>query len=159
VQNSLDAGCSILLAYNKWDLVEGREQAWKKLTTEREDRYPTLSDLPAVPISATARLHLAKLPQLLQKRVREHQRKISTSQLNDWLKDVQRRRAAPSTRLGRVPRIYYMTQTGVGPPEFTLFVNAPSRLSDNYRRFLWLQLTDHFDFHGTPVRLRVRKSD
>ena len=159
VQNSMDAGCSILLAYNKWDLVEGREKAWKDLTTEREDRYPTLKDLPAVPISATARLHLSKLPQLLQKRVREHQRKISTSQLNDWLKDVQRRRAAPSTRLGRVPRIYYMTQTGVGPPEFTLFVNAPSRLSDNYRRFLWLQLTDHFDFHGTPVRLRVRKSD
>jgi GTP-binding protein len=159
VQNSFEAGCSVLLAYNKWDLIENREQAWKTLTEQREDRYPTLGDLPAIPISATARLHLTKLPQVLLKRVAEHQRKIPTSRLNDWLKDVQRRRAAPSTRLGRIARIYYMTQTGVGPPEFTLFVNAPSRLSENYRRYLWLQLTAAFDFHGTPVRLRVRKSD
>jgi len=159
VQNSFDAGCSVLLAYNKWDLVSNREQAWKDLTEQREDRYPTLGDLSAVPISATARIHLTRLPQVLLKRVAEHQRKLPTSQLNDWLKDVQRRRAAPSTRLGRTPRIYYITQTGVSPPEFTLFVNAPSRLSDNYRRFLWLQLTEQFDFHGTPVRLRVRKSD
>jgi len=158
-QNAFDAGCSVLLAYNKWDLVEDREPAWKRLTREREERYPTLGDLPAVPISATARLHLAKLPQVLTKRVAEHQRRLPTSQLNDWLRDVQRRRAAPSTRLGRTPRIYYITQTGVGPPEFTLFVNAPSRLSENYRRYLWLQLTSRFDFHGTPVRLRVRKSD
>jgi GTP-binding protein len=159
VQHSFEAGCSVLLAYNKWDLVVDRERAWKALAEQREDRYPTLGDLPAIPISATARLHLTKLPQTLMKRVAEHQRKISTSQLNDWLKDVQRRRAAPSTRLGHVPRIYYMTQTGVGPPEFTVFVNAPSRLSENYRRYLWLQLAAAFDFHGTPVRLRVRKSD
>jgi GTP-binding protein len=159
VQSSFDAGCSVLLAYNKWDLVENREQAWKNLAEQREDRYPTIGDLPAIPISATARIHLTKLPQVLLKRVAEHQRKIPTSQLNDWLKEVQRRRAAPSTRLGRTPRIYYITQTGVGPPEFTLFVNAPSRLSENYRRYLWLQLTEQFDFHGTPVRLRVRKSD
>ena len=159
VQSSFDAGCSVLLAYNKWDLVQNREQAWKDLAEQREDRYPTIGDLPAIPISATARIHLTKLPQVLLKRVAEHQRKIPTSQLNDWLKDVQRRRAAPSTNLGRTPRIYYITQTGKGPPEFTLFVNAPSRLNENYRRYLWLQLTDRFDFHGTPVRLRVRKSD
>ena len=52
-----------------------------------------------------------------------------------------------------------MTQTGVGPPEFTLFVNAPSRLSENYRRFLRLRLIEHFEFHGTPVRLRFRQSE
>lgn len=47
----------------------------------------------------------------------------------------------------------------MGPPEFTLFVNAPSRLNDNYRRFLWRELAARFDFHGTPLRLRVRKSE
>jgi GTP-binding protein len=65
----------------------------------------------------------------------------------------------PSTRLGRTARIYYVTQTGTGPPEFTLFVNEPSRLGENYRRFLWLQLASRFGFRGTPVRLRVRKSE
>ena len=88
----------------------------------------------------------------------EHRRRITTSELNDWLADVQRRRGVPSTKLGRVAKIYYATQTGTAPPEFTLFVNEPSRLSANYRRFVWSRLTDHFGFRGVPVRLRVRKS-
>ncbi|HEY6866722.1 MAG TPA: ribosome biogenesis GTPase Der, partial [Candidatus Eisenbacteria bacterium] len=49
-QHAFDAGCSILLAYNKWDLVAERERAWKALTQERAERYPSLGDLPAVPI-------------------------------------------------------------------------------------------------------------
>jgi GTP-binding protein len=156
---ALDAGCTLLLLYNKWDLVTEREAAWKRLATEREERYPTLADLPATPVSALVRTHLHRLPALLAQRVTEHRRRISTSALNDWLEDVRRRRGIPSTKLGRVAKIYYATQTGTGPPEFTLFVNEPSRLSANYRRFVWTRLTEHFGFHGVPVRLRVRKSD
>jgi GTP-binding protein len=158
-QQALEAGCSVLLLYNKWDLIPDREAAWKRLLAERAERYPTLADLPAMPVSATAGTHLTRLPAALRQRAGEHARRVPTGQLNEWLKRVQRRRQVPSTRLGYAPRIYYMTQTGTRPPEFTLFVNAPSRLSENYRRFLWLQLTEHFEFHGTPVRLKVRKSD
>jgi GTPase len=158
-QAALAADCSVLLIYNKWDLIQNREQAWKDLTEQREDRYPTLAGMPAVPVSATQPLHLGRLPVLLRERVEEHRRKIPTPALNRWLAEVQRRRAAPSNRLGRAPRLYYVTQTGVGPPEFTLFVNAPSRLSENYRRYLLLRLAEHFEFHGTPVRLRCKKSD
>ena len=156
---AMEAGCSVLLVYNKWDLVEQREEAWKRLTREREERYPTLADLPAVPVSAMSKLHLGRLPRVLLERVAEYQRKIPTRELNAWLEDVQRRRQVPSTRLGYSPRLYYVTQTGTAPPEFTVFVNHPSRLSENYRRFLWLQLLDQFGFRGTPVRLRVRKSE
>ena len=70
-----------------------------------------------------------------------------------------RRRGLPSTKLGRTAKIYYATQTGVGPPEITLFVNEPSRITANYRRFVWTRLTEHFGFRGVPVRLRVRKSE
>ena len=156
---ALEAGCSLLLIYNKWDLVTEREEAWKKLQHERERRYPTLADLPAVPLSATAGIHLGRLPIVIQQRMTEHRRRLTTPELNRWLQRVQRRRAAPSTRLGRVPKLYYATQTGTGPPEFTLFVNAPARLSQEYRRFLFLDLVDTFGFRGVPVRLRVRKSD
>lgn len=158
-QDALDAGCSLLLVYNKWDQVEGREQAWKQLARDRAERYPTLGELPAVAISATTKLNLGRLPKLVLQRVAEHQRKVPTRELNDWLAEVQRQRQVPSTRLGQSPKIYYVTQTGQGPPEFTLFVNHPSRLSSNYRRFLWLQLVEQFGFHGTPVRLRVRESE
>ncbi len=158
-QHALEAGCSLLLLYNKWDRIEEREASWKKLMAAREERYPTLGDLPAAPVSATAGIHLARLPALMAKRIAEYRRKVPTSELNRWLQDVQRRRSVPSTSSGRTPRIYYLTQTGTGPPEITLFVNAPSRLSDQYRRFLWLDFTDHFDFHGTPVRMKFRKSE
>jgi GTP-binding protein len=126
---------------------------------ERQSRYPTLADIPAAPVSATVGTHLHRLPHLIQQRVEEHRRRIPTSRLNDWLALVQRRRALPSNRDGRAPRIYYMTQTGHRPPVFTLFVNAPSRLNDNHRRFLWSQFTEHFGFAGTPVRLVFKRSD
>jgi GTP-binding protein len=158
VQQALDAGCSVLLLYNKWDLVEGREEAWKRAVADRKRRFPTLAELPAMPVSATRGNHLHRLPAALLARVTEHRRKIATKVLNAWLRDVQHERQVPSTRLGKSPRIYYMTQTGTGPPSFTLYVNHPSRLSDNYRRFLWLRFTRHFKFAGTPVRMQVKES-
>ena len=112
-----------------------------------------------MPISATRGTHLHKLPKLLAQRVAERARTIPTHKLNQWLKEVQLRRQVPSDAVGKAPKIYYLTQTGTAPPQFTMFVNAPSRLSENYRRFLWLQFTKHFDFAGTPVRLLVRKSE
>jgi GTPase len=157
--DALDAGCSLLLIYNKWDLIEGRDVAWKRLTHEREQRYPTLAEIPSIPISATEGTHLGKLPRTLEKRVVEHHRKLTTRQINDWLKVAQARRQVTSTSLGQSPRIYYATQTHTGPPVITLFVNEPSRLSSNYRKFLLHHMTSHFGFTGTPVRLNVRRSD
>src|SRR5262245_40329735 len=157
-QEAFDAGRSVLVLYNKWDLVEGREQRWKDLAHERERRYPSLAELPAIPISATTGTHLQRLPKLMGERYAEASRRIGTPDLNRWLVEVQRQRQVPSTRLGREPKLYYATQTGVRPPEFTLFVNAPDRLPDTYRRFLWVRLTDRLGFRGTPVRIRYRRS-
>jgi GTP-binding protein len=157
--HALDAGCSLMILYNKWDVVENREQAWKDVQADRARRFPTLGSVPAHPISATERIHLQKLPEYLAERVAENAREIPTRELNDWLEIAQRRRQVPSNSVGKAPRIYYMTQTGRRPPQFTLFVNAPSRLSENYRRFLWGQFADHFGFKGTPLRFKVRKSE
>jgi GTP-binding protein len=157
--HALEAGCSVLLAYNKWDLVEEREAAWKAVLADRARRFPTLADLPAHPVSATEGIHLSRLPEYIAERAAENARRIPTGQLNEWLEDAQRRRGLPSNSVGKSPRIYYMTQTGIHPPTFTVFVNAPSRLTENYRRYLWSRFTEHFGFHGTPLRFRVRKSE
>jgi len=157
--HALDAGCAVLVLYNKWDLIESREQAWKDVLADLGRRFPTLADLPVHPISATEREHLHKLPEYVLERVEQNTRRIPTKKLNDWLIEVQRRRGVPSTVTGKTPKIYYMTQTGVRPPTFTLFVNHPSRLQDNYRKFLWSRFTEDFEFRGTPLRFRVRKSE
>lgn len=157
--DALDAGRAILLLYNKWDLVEEKEARWKALQADRGRRYPTLADLPALTTSAATGTHLHRLPKLLNERMEQMTREISTSRLNKWLVEVQRRRQVPSNRMGRAPRLYYMTQSGHRPPEFTFFVNGPDRLDDGYRRFLWTQFTEHFKFTGTPVRFKFRKSE
>ena len=159
MQHALDAGRPVLLLYNKWDLVEDRDRTWKALTEERGRRFPSLADLPALPISATVGTHLHRVPALARERLRQFERELSTSELNRWLENVQRRRQVPSTRLGRTPRLYYMTQTGERPPEFTVFVNAPSHLNDNYRRYLQLRFVEDFGFRGAPVRFKYRKSE
>jgi GTP-binding protein len=156
-QHAFDAGRSLLLLYNKWDLMEEREHAWKELSTERERRYPTLADLPALPVSALEGTHLHRLPRLIRERWDEATRRVPTPKLNRFLADVQRKKQAPSTRLGREPKLYYMTQTGTRPPEFTLFANAPERLNAAYRKFLWTQLAERFGYRGTPVRLKFRR--
>ena len=157
--HALDAGCSVLLLYNKWDLIEDREVAWKAVNAERARRFPTLADLPAHPVSATEKIHLSKLPEYIGQRAIESSRRISTGQLNEWLDLAQKRRQVPSNSVGRSPKIYYMTQTGIRPPTFTMFVNAPSRLTENYRRYLWGQFVEHFGFKGTPLRFKVKKSE
>ena len=157
--HALDAGCSLLVLYNKWDLRENREQGWKDVQEDRGRRFPTLADLPAHPISATEKLHLHKLPEYIGERVAQSLREISTRELNDWLTLAQKRKQVPSNSVGKSPKIYYLTQTGKRPPTFTLFVNAPSRLTDNYRRYLWGQFAEHFGFRGTPLRFKVRKSE
>jgi GTP-binding protein len=156
---ALESGCTVQLLYNKWDLITEREQAWKSALADRQRRYPTLGDLPAMPVSATEGTHLGRLPAALGQRLAEHRIEIPTREINRWLEAVQRRRALPSTRLGRTTRIYYATQTHVGPPEFTLFCSAPSRLTDGYRRYLLLDLCDTFGLRGTPVRFKFRKSE
>jgi GTP-binding protein len=134
--HALDAGCALLLLYNKWDTVEGREVQWKAVQADRARRFPTLGDVPAHPISATAPLNLYRLPEYVAQRVAENMRQVPTRELNDWLQLVQKR-----------------------PPTFTLFVNAPSRLTDNYRRYLHSAFAEHFGFKGTPLRFRVKKSE
>lgn len=156
---ALESGCTVQLLYNKWDLIENREQAWKDMAKERARRYPTLADLPAMPVSALEQTHLHRLPATLVQRMGEHDRKLTTSELNKWLEAVQRRRALPSTGAGRTAKVYYCTQTAHRPPEITMFCNSPARLSDSYRRYLLLDLCDTFGFHGTPVRLKFRKSE
>jgi GTP-binding protein len=157
-QHAFDAGRPVLIIYNKWDLMDERERRWKDFSADRARRYPTLADIPAIAVSAVTGTHLHRLPGLVRERWEQATRRIPTARLNRFLTDVQRRRQVPSTRLGKEPRLYYMTQTGIRPPEFTLFANAPDRLNVTYRRFLWSRLVESFGFQGTPVRLRYRRS-
>ncbi|HKA24006.1 MAG TPA: ribosome biogenesis GTPase Der [Candidatus Eisenbacteria bacterium] len=158
IESVLEAGRPALLAYNKWDLIEHREERWKELEEEQRKDHPWLADIPGFPCSATSRWHLDRLPQFWTQLAEETRRKVTTPELNRWLEDVQNERQAPSTRLGRPARIYYATQTGSKPPRFTVFASQPEAINASYHRFLLNRLRERFGFTGTPVKLEVKKS-
>jgi GTP-binding protein len=158
VTAALEAGRPVLLAFNKWDLVEEREARWMALEREIRRVNPWLVDLPRVVLSAVTGVHLHQLPDHWTRLHQEAGRTVPTPELNEWLETVQREKQAPATRLGRPARIYYASQSGKEPPRFVLFASQPEALNASYRKFLLKRLRERFGFTGSPVRLEVRKS-
>ncbi len=153
-----EAAKPVLLADNKWDLVEDKAARWDELDAQRADRYPTLVRLPRVAISALDRTRLSRLPQLWKELHEENSRRIPTHELNEWLARVQSERAAPATRVGRPARIYFMTQAATAPPKFVIFASQPEAVNTSYHRFLLNRLRESFGFAASSVRLDVKKS-
>ena len=154
-----EASKPVLLAYNKWDLVDDKGSRWDELDEQRGERYPTLARLPRIAISALDRTRLSRLPQLWKELHTENTRRVPTHVLNEWLKKVQAEKAPPATRVGRPARIYYMTQAATAPPRFVIFASQPEAVNTSYHRFLLNRLRDEFGYAAASVRLEVKKSE
>ena len=82
--------------------------------------------------------------------------RITTGMLNNVLADAQAR-VQPPTDKGRRLKIYYMTQTGIKPPTFVIFVNSRELFHFSYQRYLENQIRGVFGLEGTPIRIVVRQ--
>jgi GTP-binding protein len=145
-------------------IVSRREVDKGRLLAEYEkmvqEKFRFLSYAPIVFLSAKTGERTQKLYPLIDQVAAARNRKISTGELNRWLKeDVDLQRA--SNPKARPVRIYYMTQAKIAPPVFLLFTNQKKPLHFNFERFLENQLRAKWDFVGTPVRFiqRMRKRD
>ena len=154
-----EASKPVLLAYNKWDLIEDKTDRWDELEEQRDDRYPTLTRLPRIAISAKDKIRLTRLPALWKELHEENTRRVPTHRLNEWLKQVQAEKAPPATRIGRPARIYFMTQAASAPPKFIIFASHPEAVNASYHRFLLNRLRDEFGYAAASVKLEVRKSE
>jgi len=85
--------------------------------------------------------------------VEQHRRRVSTSVVNEVLKEALSWRSPPTTRGGRQGRLYYGTQVAHRPPSFTMFVNDPKLFGDTYRRYVERHLREGLGFDGTPLKL------
>ncbi|MFF2114872.1 ribosome biogenesis GTPase Der [Rhodococcus koreensis] len=146
-----DAGRALVIAFNKWDLVDED----RRLQLDREvDR-----DLVRVPwaqrvnISAQTGRAVQKLVPALDTALDSWDKRIPTGRLNTWLKEVVAA-TPPPMRGGRLPRVMFATQAGTRPPTFVLFTTG--FLEAGYRRFLERRLREEFNFDGSPVRISVR---
>jgi GTP-binding protein len=151
------AGCGVVIAVNKWDLVRGRGQDFvEKLDDQLRFQLKFLEFAPIVHVSALTGERTPKLLEVVGRVAAARQRRVPTAELNRFLEAVTT--AHPPTSKGRREvRILYGAQTGSAPPKFVLFTNVATELHFSYERFLVNKLRESFGFEGTPIRLSVRR--
>jgi GTP-binding protein len=148
-------GKGLILALNKWDLVEKDESTFDDYVRAIRREAPFLDFAPVIAISAKSGL---RVPRLLEAALEIHaqrRRRIPTGELNRILGEATFRQSPPMVR-GRRPKFFYSTQASVGPPTFVLFTSDAGNVHFSYARYLENALRDAFGFGGTPIRLVFR---
>jgi GTP-binding protein len=146
-----DAGRAVVLAFNKWDLLD--EERRLRLEKEVERDLQRVRWAPRVNVSARTGRAVDKLAPALRTALESWERRIPTGPLNQWLAEIVAAHPHPA-RSGRQPRILFATQADIRPPKFVLFTTGP--LEPSYRRFLERRLRETFDFTGSPIYLSIR---
>ena len=147
----VEAGRALVLAFNKWDLVDED----RRLQLEREiDRdLARVAWAPRINVSAKTGRAVERLALQLRVSLDSWDRRIPTGRLNTWLGEVVAR-TPPPARGGRAPRLLFATQADTRPPRFVLFTTG--FLEAGYRRFIERRLREDFEFTGTPIEISVR---
>jgi GTP-binding protein len=147
----IEAGRALVLACNKWDLVDEERRLF--LDRELDRQLHTARWAPRVNVSARTGRHLDRLVPAIELALAGWQTRISTGRLNTWLTALVAA-TPPPVRGGKQPRILFATQAGTAPPHFVLFTTG--FLEASYRRFIERRLREEFGFEGSPVQVSVR---
>jgi len=148
-------GRALVIALNKWDLIEDKNETLAELRAECERLLPQLRGVPLVTLSGLTGRYLDKLMDAIFAVERIWNSHISTARLNRWLAGMVEGHPPPAVS-GRRLKLRYMTQAKTRPPSFILFASRPDALPTAYQRYLVNGLREAFDMPGTPIRLWVR---
>ena len=158
-----ESGRSIVIVVNKWDLVthartDGKPPAERGIFEEQARRtMKFLSYAPVVFVSAASGKGVDKLFTVLERVAAERRKRVTTGEMNRFLKQVDFERASvPSAK--RV-RIKYVTQAATSPPTFILFTDRAVKLHFSYQRFLENEIRKAFGFEGSPIWIKNRAPD
>jgi GTP-binding protein len=152
-----EAARGLIVAVNKWDLVEKHPKAQDEYTALLRRELKFADWAPVVYMSAKTGQRVDRVLTEALAIQSERTKRVPTPQLNDVI-----RRAVethPLTERGRALKIYYTAQTGTSPPRFTCFCNQPKLVHFSYVRYLDNTLRSAFAFRGTPIRLEFRGRD
>jgi GTPase len=157
IESAWEAGCGVILAVNKWDLVDKDEFPTPQVERELRQRYPFLQWVPIVFISALTGQRVRRILDLVLQVAEERSRRIPTSEVNQVIERLVEHQPPPHSR-GRPVRIRYATQADSAPPTFVLFSNLPREIPDHYVRYLHNGFRRAWTFMGAPMRIRLRAS-
>jgi GTP-binding protein len=153
-----EEGRAIVIAVNKWDAVQNRDEVIKDLRDRLERSLPQLTGVPVVTISALRGQNLDGLFKRVLEAYKVWNKRIPTAALNRWLEAVTSAHPPPAPG-GRRIRLKYMTQAKSRPPTFAVFCTKADDLPPSYSRYLENALRADFDLYGTPIRLNFRKGE
>lgn len=151
-----EAGKAVLIAVNKWDLVEKETNTMRDMEAQVRQDLSFMPYAPVVFLSALTGQRVDKLYEVINQVAQSNAMRVTTGALNSVLADATARVQPPSDK-GRRLKIYYMTQAGVKPPHFVIFCNDARLFHFSYQRYLENQIRGVFGLAGTPVRMTIRQ--
>ena len=151
-------GRALVVAFNKWDLIEHPQETLADLREKTERLLPQVRGLQAVPVSAETGRGLDKLMDAIFRTHRVWNSRISTGRLNRWLEGVLAHHPPPAVA-GRRLKLKYITQAKTRPPGFVLSCTRPEDVPQSYIRYLTNGLREAFDMPGVPIRMSLHASE
>jgi GTP-binding protein len=151
-------GRALVIAFNKWDLIERPQEALAELREKTERLLPQVRGVQAVPVSAETGRGLDKLMDAVLKTHKVWNSRVSTGRLNRWLEGVLQNHPPPAVA-GRRLKLKYMTQAKTRPPGFVLSCTRPEEVPQSYIRYLTNSLRESFDMPGVPIRISLSASE
>lgn len=148
-----DDGRACVVVVNKWDAIEKDSHTIYEYEQQIKARLYFVEWASTIFVSAMTGQRVDKILDLVDAAAEQHQRRVSTSVINEVLEDALSWHTPPTTRQGKQGRIYYGTQVSTQPPTIALFVNDPKLFNESYRRYIERQFREALGFEGTPIRL------
>ena len=150
-----DRGRGLVLAVNKWDLVEKDNHTVARMEREIRERIPFLSAVPIVFISALNGQRVRRALDIAWQVGEERKKRVSTHEVNTQLQSLTEA-VQPPQRRGQPLKFFYATQVKEAPPAFAIWCNYPKDVPENYVRYLMKGFRKAWGFTGSPIRLKLR---
>jgi GTP-binding protein len=148
---------NVIILFNKWDLVQKDTHTVKKVEATLRQKMKFLKYAPILFISAKTGQRVTKIFDLIENLIEQSTKKITTSKLNDFLAAVKKRHKAPTSKMGKHFKMYYITQTGTLPVSFKIFTNTKYQPHFSYARYIENELRKEFGFKNIPLKIEFIK--
>ncbi len=155
----INEGRSLVIALNKWDLIEDKKAYKDNLEHMLTLNLAQVSGVPCVYLSSTNKTNIHEVIESCIKIYSIWNKRIATNKLNEWLGYALEAHQLPLQKNGRRVRIKYCTQIKTRPPTFKFFTNYPDKISESYTKYLVNDMRRNFKLPGVPIRISFVKSD
>ncbi len=151
-----ERGKAVIIAVNKWDAIEKNDKTTKEYTQKIRNILSYMPYAEITFISALTGQRLSKLYDLIDMASENHAMRVATGVLNEIMSEAVALQQPPSDK-GKRLKLFYITQVGVKPPAFVIFVNDKELMHFSYTRYIENKIREAFGFRGTPLKFIIRE--